>query len=95
MAEKLKFHIFSNASQMSGVSIMILTLFYYLGVSKESWADEIITLSIMLFVFSTIISYLSIRNNNLDYLEKIADGLFIVGLICLLIISLFLSFVLF
>ena len=92
---KISFHIFSNASQMSGVSIMILTLFYYLGISKESWADETITLSILLFVFSTIISYLTIRDNKKYYLEKIADWLFIAGLVCLLIVSLYLSFVLF
>lgn len=96
MAQKLQFHILSTAAQMSGVGITVLTLFYYLGVSKESFADEALTSSIILFVTATILSYLAIRREGQSYrMERIADWLFITGLLCLLLTTLIMAFVIF
>ena len=95
MAPRVHFHIHSNAAQLSGVSVMVLTLFYSLGVPKESLGDELLTLSVVLFVCATIMSYIAIRHERAVLVERIADWLFLGGLVALLFVSLFLSFVIF
>jgi hypothetical protein len=96
MDKRNGFHILNAASQLLGVSIMVLTLFYTLQVSRESFAEEIVTIATLLFTVSTASSYISLRNKKRgNTYELIADWLFLAGIGCLSITVLILTFILY
>lgn len=80
---------------MVGVCVMIISIvkLLHLGLSVGRLIDKMLALDNVLFLFSALLSYASMRNERLSYrLENLADALFMFGLIWMTAASLVLSF---
>jgi hypothetical protein len=85
-------HIFGGSTAMIGVCITITSLFKVLNKSNETYMDNVIGIDTSLFIASALISYLALRDEKYDRLERWADLLFFVGMIIILIVGLMLVF---
>mgnify|MGYP006910061883 CR=1 FL=1 len=80
-------HIFSGSTTMIGVCITVISLFRIMKIGKETLVDEILGIDTLIFIFACFLSYLCLRNSELKHIENIADFLFFVGLLLLLIVG--------
>jgi hypothetical protein len=86
-------HILAAASTLMGISFAIVTLIGAFGHADKTLVDDFALLSLFLFFAACLFSYASIRGRRRAALyEKTADGLFIVALISLTLLSLALYF---
>ena len=87
-------HILNASSNLLGICFIVLTTLKVLKKSGETLIDDAAILAILLFMSSCILSFMSIRNENKKGLlyEKIADYLFLTGLILLFATTLLFSF---
>ena len=87
-------HILSVSSNLLGICFVVLTSIKVLGKSGETIVDEIAAVTIILFMTSCIISFLSIRwaRKKSGWLENIADVIFLFGLSLLFITTILFSF---
>ncbi len=87
-------HILNASSNLLGICFIVLTSLKVLKKSGETLIDDAAILAILLFMSSCILSFMSIRNENKKGLlyEKIADYLFLTGLILLFATTLLFSF---
>ena len=87
-------HILNASSNLLGICFIVLTSLKVLKKSGETLIDDAAILAILLFMSSCILSFMSIRNENNKGLlyEKIADYLFLTGLILLFATTLLFSF---
>ncbi|MHB1678070.1 MAG: hypothetical protein ACYCSS_11130 [Sulfuriferula sp.] len=93
--KKLSTHILQASASMVGVCVMIISIvkLLHLGLSVGRLIDKMLALDNVLFLFSALLSYASMRNERLSYrLENLADALFMFGLIWMTAASLVLSF---
>lgn len=80
--------ILSAASNLAGLSFIILTFLKSLSTSQINFSDEVTAVSVVTFLISCIVSFISIRSSNKQNAEKfeiVAEYIFLVGLILLLI----------
>jgi hypothetical protein len=84
--------IFSGSTTMTGVCITVIALFRVMKISGESYADEMLGIDTFIFILSTLLSYLTLRNNTLRVTEKIADILFFTGMIIMVAVGLIIVF---
>lgn len=80
-------HIFTGSTTMIGVCITIISLFKIMRTGKDTFGDEILGVSTLFFIFSCFLSYLCLRNAELKKIETIADILFFIGLILMLMVG--------
>lgn len=85
-------HIFNGFTTMIGVSITIISLFKIMKLNKETLIDEFVGLNMLLFIFSCFLSYLTLRNPELQKVERLADIFFFIGLFGILIIGMIIVF---
>jgi len=85
-------HIFSGATTMVGVCIMVITLFKVMNFSLKSYADETLGINSLLFIISSFMSYLSLRNNNSRWMEWIAEILFFIGMLVMVFVGFIIVF---
>lgn len=87
-------HIFNASSNLLGICFLILTSLKLLSISSRTIIDEITMVAIILFMTSTFLSFLSIRNRKgmSEKLESAADIIFMGGLTLLFITALLFSF---
>ncbi|MFT3911333.1 MAG: hypothetical protein QM737_18065 [Ferruginibacter sp.] len=88
-------HILNASSNLLGLCFIVLTSIKVLNLRGATILDEIATLAIVMFMTSSILSFLSIRSNNAAKnakLEKIADIVFLCGLFMLFVSAMFISF---
>ena len=87
-------HILNASSNLLGICFIVLTSLKLLNQTSKTIIDEITLGAIMLFMGSCILSFLSIRSksNFADKLEKMADYMFITGLLLLFATTLLFSF---
>ena len=87
-------HILPTASNLLGLCFVLLSFIKLSKFSGETILDEGLGIVIILFLASCIFSYASMRSawETARY-EKIADTIFLAGLVCLTIISLIIIFV--
>lgn len=87
-------HILNASSNLLGLCFITLTSIKVLNLKAATFLDEIATLAIIMFMVSSMLSFLSIRNKKLpnEKLEKIADIFFVGGLLLLFISAMFISF---
>ena len=78
-------HILNTSSNLLGICFIVLTSLRLLKLQGETVIDEFTTAAMILFMISSILSFLAIRSrSNLgERFENIADICFLVGLICL------------
>jgi hypothetical protein len=84
-------HIFTVSSAMVGVCLTVIGLIRVvitLG-SADTLADDLLAADALLFLVSCLLSYWALRSRGLHrmhHLERIADGIFIVAMIVMVIV---------
>ena len=91
LEQDLCIHIFTVSSAMVGVCLTVIGLIRVvitLG-NADTLADDFLSADALLFLVSCLLSYWALRSRSLrrmHRLEKIADGIFIVAMIGMVII---------
>lgn len=88
MGKKKNFpHILNASSTLLGLCFVVLTSLRLGDNHETSVIDEFTAVAILIFMTSSILSYLSMRNSKMtgNKYEKIADIVFLSGLIVLFI----------
>jgi len=87
-------HILNASSNLLGICFIVLTSLKLLNQTSKTIIDEITLGAIILFMASCILSFLSLRSKSMygEKLEKVADYMFIGGLLLLFMTTLLFSF---
>ena len=87
-------HILNTASNLLGICFIVLTSLKLLKMQEVTLVDEFTTGAMILFMISSILSFLSIKSNGRfgGRYESIAEILFLIGLICLFITTMLITF---
>ncbi|HPG08483.1 MAG TPA: hypothetical protein P5275_08465 [Saprospiraceae bacterium] len=88
-------HILNASANLLGLCFIVLTSLKVFNFRTGSFIDEFTAVDILLFVASTILSFLSLRSksvNRSNRYENWADYLFLSGLLLLLIIAIAITF---
>jgi len=86
-------HILSTSATLFGLCYVVFTSLKALKLDGNTVIDEFTAVSMVLFITSCLISFLSIRGGKKSLLyERIADYLFLAGLFTLFIITIFIVF---
>lgn|SRR3990172_11614261 len=86
-------HILPAASNLLGLCFVILSFIKISKFGAETVIDDFLVAPILMFMISSIFSYVSIRSTRkADISERIADYFFLIGLSFLTIISLIVVF---
>lgn len=73
-------HIFTASSTLLGLCFIVLTSMKVSNAEEASLVDEFTAIAILMFMISSILSYLSIRiNRNTRKIERTADVAFLAG----------------
>ena len=82
-------HILNASSNLLGFCFFILVSIRALGIHPANVIEEVVSVSILLFVVSSFLSFLSIRSTSArrERFESFADYVFVAGLASLLIIT--------
>jgi len=90
---EISHHILAASTTLLGISFAVVSLIGAMGHAEKTLADEFALTSLILFLGSCIFAYTSMRfrKRSADF-GKIADTLFIAGLISLCLLSILLSF---
>lgn len=94
MANKTSQHILNSAATLLGFCLFVITSVHISSHSETHHIDEFTSAVALSLTLASIFSFISIRTSNLTKekkLETIADFLFIVSLIGILIIILLIS----
>lgn len=94
MPENRSPHILNTSANLLGICFIVLTSLKKLNLADGSLIDEFAIIAIIIFMTSCILSFISMRkeiNENLK-LEKVADIVFLSGLLILFIATLLLAF---
>lgn len=98
MATEKSPHILNSSSNLLGFCLVVLTSIKISKFSAATYIDEITGLAAITLMISCIFSFLSIRSKDetrSEKLERVADIIFLVGLVSLGITILLVSFNLF
>ncbi|MBC7534492.1 MAG: hypothetical protein H7258_02225 [Ferruginibacter sp.] len=87
-------HILNTSSNLLGLCFIVLTSIKILNLKAATIIDEVATLAIVMFMASSILSFLSMRRESTSNLklERIADIFFLTGLFLLFVTAMFISF---
>ena len=92
-AHEISHHILAASTTLLGISFAVVSLIGAMGHADKTLADEFALLSLILFLGSCILAYASMRVQKRSVaFGKIADTLFVVGLISLCLLSVLISF---
>ncbi|WP_369752588.1 hypothetical protein AB3G34_12145 [Flavobacterium sp. WC2409] len=82
-------HILNTSSTLLGICFLVLTSIKLNNSSETTIIDQLIAISIVMFMTSSILSFLSMRKTKKPsaHFEKIADLIFLIGLFSLFIIT--------
>ncbi|WP_114938360.1 hypothetical protein [Mucilaginibacter endophyticus] len=87
-------HILNAASNLLGLCFVVLTSLKFLKLSERTYIDETVTIALVFFMLSCILSFLSIRGNIKQggRIEAVADYLFLGGMVVLFITAMLIIF---
>jgi surface polysaccharide O-acyltransferase-like enzyme len=87
-------HILNASSNLLGLCFVVLTSLRFLKLDQRTYIDETVTIALVFFMLSCILSFLSIRGNLKagGRLEATADYLFLGGLVVLFITAILIIF---
>lgn len=89
MANNTSQHILSTAANLLGFCLFVITSIHINSKAEAGLVDEAASIIAVLLVFSCLFSFISIRTKNEKieyYFEKIADILFFLSLIGVLLV---------
>lgn len=95
MANNTSQHILNTSATLLGFCLFIITSLHIANHTKAYFIDEFTSIIALLLTFSTFFSFFSLRTNDKikeERFETIADYLFMISLIGILIIILLLTF---
>ena len=95
MANNTSPHILNTSATLLGFCLFVITSLRISNQAENSNIDEFTSVIAIVFVFSCLFSFLSIRTSNLvleKQLETMADRLFIIALSGIVIIIMLISF---
>jgi hypothetical protein len=86
-------HILNTSATLLGICFIVLTSIHLNNSKETTIIDQLIAVSIVMFMTSSILSFLSMRKTkNPNFrLEKIADIIFLIGLFSLFIITMLIT----
>ena len=79
-------HILPTSGAMLGVCMTVISIVKLTQTNRgiAYWVDDLLALDALIFLASSIFSYLSIRSNSKKvYFEDIADKFFMLALLCM------------
>lgn len=82
-------HILSISATLFGFCYVVLTSLKAMKIDGQTIIDECTAVSLVLFMASCLLSFLSIRNKTPDRYEKWAEYIFLAGLLTLFTTTLF------
>lgn len=87
-------HILTASSTLLGLCFVVLTSLKLNNFRDGSIIDEFTAVAIIMFMISSILSYLSMRSKNEPSVvyEKIADFVFLSGLVFLFVTTMLITF---
>lgn len=87
-------HILNASANLPGICFLVLTSLKVLKLNGTTVIDECTSVATILFMCSSIFSFLSLRNNSAkgNRYEQIADIVFLTGLICLFVTIMMVTF---
>ncbi len=94
MANNTSQHILSTSANLLGFCLFVITSLHISNHAETSFIDEFTSVIALLLVFSCLFSFISIRTKNEKRefrFETIADYIFLISLIGILIIILLIS----
>jgi hypothetical protein len=94
MANNTSQHILNTSANLLGFCLFVITSLHIANLREAHYIDELTSIIAILFTFSCMFSFFSIRTSNTKkekQLETIADYLFIVALIGILLIILLIT----
>jgi hypothetical protein len=80
-------HIFNGSITMSGVTVTIIALFRVMKIGISTYADEILSAATCIFFASAMLSYIALRKEADNIYETIADILFFLGMVVMLVVG--------
>jgi fumarate reductase subunit C len=95
MADKRSPHILNTSANLLGLCFIVLTSIKVAKMGDVSIIDETTAIAIVLFMSSCIFSFLAMRKDaesTNNHLEKLADILFLSGLIVLFLTTMIITF---
>jgi len=94
MPENRSPHILSTSANLLGICFIVLTSLKKLALTDGSLIDEFAVVAVMLFMTSCILSFIAMRREHRlsNRLEKIADFVFLSGLVVLFVATILIAF---
>ncbi|WP_316793901.1 hypothetical protein [Pedobacter frigoris] len=94
MADNKSPHILNTSANLLGLCFIVLTSIKVSKMEDSTLIDETTALAIILFMASCIISFISMRKTSgpNEKLEKVADFVFLSGLIVLFLTTMMITF---
>jgi uncharacterized membrane protein YkgB len=85
-------HILSSASNLLGITLLIIAGLHVANASAQSFSDEVAWVGAVCFTLSCVFSYASIRSENESpKAERVADVAYMLGLLSLIVSVLILA----
>ena len=82
--------ILNSASNFLGFCFLVLTSLKFFKLSSTTFIDEITSVCFVIFMFSCLCAFLSIRSNNdkrIAFYESLAEYSFLIGLIIIFLMT--------
>ena len=97
--ESIAIHIFTVSAGLVGVCLTVIGLVQIVIHSRKetTLADDLLVIDAILFLFSCLLSYWALRKRTikrLHVIEKVADYIFIIALIFIVVVCGFIAFTL-
>lgn len=86
-------HILNTSATLLGICFVVLTSLNVLNLKQKTIMDELTTAAIIMFMTSSLLSFLSMRSKKLKGIryERMADIIFLSGLLLLFITTMLLA----
>ena len=97
LEEDISIHIFTVSSAMVGVCLTVIGLIRVVITfgKADTVADDLLAADAFLFLLSCLISYSALRTRSkrrMHRMERVADGIFILAMILMVVICGFITF---
>jgi hypothetical protein len=92
LERELSGHIFTVSAGLVGVCLTVIGLFRLFGgpARLHNWADDLLAADAFAFLTSCFLAYLALRSRmpaRRYWLERLADGVFLLGLAAMVLVA--------